>query len=797
VQNGLSLNLNTSSSLLFPFGLGLAILDGPLSILSEPLQEAVGVFLGLWSLWLGISGHSIKPFVRRILPAIFTLALAGLCLAASEPSIRPLAPILFWIAGLFLRDSLIHSIEEPILAATLVTAAINIVLSLVPPIWTVLHHVLVLASAWFTKVLGTSIQIGPSAFPVTSMFLVVASVLSTHAPSGLMSWQRLLHLGLLSFGVMVAECLFLSVLARNSSVQVDTGWAFTAATNLFWTLGVLGYGSMLLKVQPIFNEQVPRHHRGVIVLVGFLAGLFILTAPWHTPSTTPSSKVLVLSPPAELDPLLAYRAIPSEPQPLHELSMFGEWARLLGQLGYSVETHVGVPSAEDLAGVRLVCLFAPSATWASDPRGIRALHSFVKRGGSLLVFAEHTNYQTNALILNHVLKPFGIYINFDTTNGGVGEDRRGVRFWQSQFRQALRITAAFPFNRGASLTLSGTARPVLVGRMWQGDVGNFYADDKGFLGDYRLGPGDRWADVVLAGEWHGAEGGRVLVFGDTTPIMNAALGYSGPAIAPILNILMTPAPALAWSWASAVVVLFLVVFLWLEKQRPSFILQAVIIAVAGLAVLVGSVESRQFVIPLPDNAQPFVVATDMVNQFDLSVYGDRSPTAVMIEATRAGLVPLAMRLNSLPFEKQKVVLLLAPRRTLSTLELSTFQDWVERGATVIIAADGSVAPARALLGQLGITVEHIPLGNIMLDDHSGPPVQLQSAWPLHLSGEWRPLRDYHGSIVMAERRLGRGRFIVISDEAIAMNAGVATERTVSPTNSAWWRELLSEASSGS
>lgn len=784
--------------MLLPLGLGLAILDGHLSIVSEPLQYGLGVLLGLWSLRLGVAAHPVSPdILRNVLPAVGTLVLAATCLIATEPSFRPLAPVLCWVAGLFLRNPPIRIKEESVLLAALVTVAINLVISLVPPIWTLLLHLLGASTGWFTRVLGSFVQIGPSALPMSSVVLVLANVLLSQWPSRLVLWRKVSRVVGITLGVIAAQCVALSLLTWSSSLQVETGWALTAVMNLLGTLGILSYGSVLLQKQTITHEEVRRPRRGASVLAGVVAGIIIATALWHMPVTIQAGKVLILTPPAELDPLRAYRAIPSEPQPLHELGMFGEWARFVSHLGYSVKTHVGIPTADDLVDVRVVCVFAPSATWASQPAGLKALQEFVERGGSLLVFAEHTNYQTNALVLNHLLLPFGIHINFDTTNGGMGEDRRGVRFWQSEFRSVLRMLAAFPYNRGASLSLAGAARPVLVGRVWQGDAGNFWADDQGFLGDYRLGPGDRWGDVILAAEWRGAAGGRVLVFGDTTPIMNASLGYTGSAVAPILRILMTPAQGFAWGWGSVVGILVVLALLWVAKQRSAILVQAALITIAGLAVITGGFEPRQSSFALPDDARTFIVATNFVNQIDLSVYGARAPTALMIEATRAGLIPLAITLDRLPTDRPTVVLLLAPRRTLSTHELASLQAWVEAGTTVIVAADGSVAPARAFLGQVGLMVGYVPLGNILLDDPAGLLVQLQSAWPLQLSGDWRPLRQYRGSVVIAERRLGQGRLVVISDEGIAMNTSLATERTVSPSNLAWWHVFLSEANSGS
>lgn len=713
------------------------------------------------------------------------LVLAIGCLIAPEPSVRLLAPVLFYFGRVSLRGRPVSRIEWAVLLGSTLFAFGGILLGVVPRAWLTLNHLAGVSTERITGVLGGNVRLGLSAIPLGTAVLVTLILLSAF-PKGR---QQLRLVWPIHFLVLMTSIVTMGLLTENGTLTVDMSWIVCLTMSAVSTLVLLLSGWWSLT--QLETEEEPTATSGLVLngmavlLVVVLVGTYV---PFH--SDPRLGEIMMVTAPDDFDPSGAYRAIPPQPQPLHDVGMFGQLPQVIRKLGYPVQVQVGMPTAEQLTGVRVVCLFAPSATWAAQRQSLTALQEFVMAGGSLLVFAEHTNYQTSALVLNDLLAPFRIAVNFDTTNGGVGEDLRGVRLWRSEIREALRNLAAFPYNRGASLTLSGDALPILVGRFWQGDVGNFFAEDQAFLGDFRLSPGDSFGDVILAAEWQGAGGGRVMVFGDTTPFMNTALGYTSPALIPLIETLSRPATSPSWVRGGIAGLVVAVGFAFMRRYTPIVRVSTILVLVAGFCILLGISETRRADRRIPNTAPTMIVATNVMNQLDLNVYGDRAPTALMVEALREGLVPAAMSMEDVGAGPPQVLLLSSPRRALSTWEVARLFRWAEEGTTVIVAADGNIPPARALIHQLGLTFGDVPLGALTVDLPGGDVLQFHSAWPLILADGWTALIEKRELPVVVQRRLGKGRLIVIGDEGLSSNIGLATEQVVLPSNLAWWETVL-------
>lgn len=762
------------------------MLDGHLAVFSEHLQIALGTIFGLLVL-CGAKAELLiwKKNLRGVLWAFVALVLAIGCLLAPEPSVRLLAPVLILLIRVSLCGTPVSRIERAVLLGCTLFAFGGILLGIVPRVWLTLNHLTGVSTERITGMLGGNVRFGMSAIPLGTAVLITMIHLFIF-PKG---WKQLRFVLPIQFLVLMTSIITMGLLTENGTLTVDMAWIVCLTMSGVGTLVLLlnGWWSLTqLETQEEITAKSGLVLGGVAVLL--VVALVGTSVPF--PSDPRSGVIMIITAPADLDPSSAYRAIPPQPQPLHEVGMFGELPQVIRKLGYPVRVQVGMPTVEQLTGVRVVCLFAPSATWAAQRQSLTALQQFVMDGGSLLVFAEHTNYQTSALVLNDLLSPFGILVNFDTTNGGVGEDLRGVRLWRSEIREALRSLAAFPYNRGASLTLSGNAQPILVGRFWQGDVGNFFAEDQAFLGDFRLSPGDSFGDMILAAEWQGASGGRVIVFGDTTPLMNTALGYTSPVLIPLIETLSLPATSPSWVRGGIAGLVVAVGFVFMRRYTPTVRVSIMLVLVAGLSILFGFSETRGPDRRIPNTVPTMIVATNVMNQLDLNVYGDRAPTALMVEALREGLVPAAMSLEDVGAGPPQVLLLSSPRRALSSREVARLFRWAEEGTTVIVAADGNIPSARVVVHQLGLTFGDVPLGAITVDLPGGDALQFHSAWPLIPADGWITLIERRQLPVVVQRRLGKGSLIVIGDEGLSSNIGLATERVVLPSNLAWWKTLL-------
>ena len=154
----------------------------------------------------------------------------------------------------------------------------------------------------------------------------------------------------------------------------------------------------------------------------------------------------------------------------------------------------------------------------------RTILDFVARGGSLLVLGDHTDVFGLMKGFNSLLGPLGIRFRFDSAY----KARETWRGCQAAAPDAI----AWGWDNenpgvavGASLELSGSARPLLVGRYGFSDIGIRENVMGSFLGNYHYDKGERLGDVVLvATTTYGR--GRVVVWGDTSAFQGVSSNYS-------------------------------------------------------------------------------------------------------------------------------------------------------------------------------------------------------------------------------------------------------------------------------
>jgi hypothetical protein len=195
--------------------------------------------------------------------------------------------------------------------------------------------------------------------------------------------------------------------------------------------------------------------------------------------------------------------------------------------------------AADLAKTQILVLINSPKIWEEAER--RTVFDLVARGGSLLVLGDHTDVFGLMRGFNSLLGPLGIQFQFDSAF----KARETWRGCQAAAPDAI----AWGWDSenpgvavGASLKLSGSARPLLVGRYGFSDDGVRGNTMGSYLDNYHYDKGERLGDVVLvATTTYGR--GRVVVWGDTTAFQ-AASSYYPRVVGPIFAWLSRPA---AWT----------------------------------------------------------------------------------------------------------------------------------------------------------------------------------------------------------------------------------------------------------
>jgi len=194
-------------------------------------------------------------------------------------------------------------------------------------------------------------------------------------------------------------------------------------------------------------------------------------------------------------------------------------------------------SAYTIADADLLILLYPNEPWEPSEPGrpgqLERIHDFVRRGGTLAVFGDHTLYEPAgadsvttrpadvnepANRINELLKPTAMRIRFDSETFAVGG-------WLHSYQpMAHPATLGLGDDRqqfgvvtGASVAVRSPARPLLMGRWGWNDLGD--EGGSAALGDHRYNPGEKLCDTVLAAEQQVGKG-RVVVFGDTSSMTN-------------------------------------------------------------------------------------------------------------------------------------------------------------------------------------------------------------------------------------------------------------------------------------
>ena len=222
--------------------------------------------------------------------------------------------------------------------------------------------------------------------------------------------------------------------------------------------------------------------------------------------------------------------------------MYGLLPKYVQSLGGTFVKSAAL-SAEDLAEADVLILLYANEQWVDGQ--LERIWDFVDRGGTLMVFGEHTVHEPDkawqepvsgarpsrfagapdprrpefpSSRFNEVLGPTAMRVRFDSATFEVGG------WLQTYQAMAHPATAGIPDDRnqfgvviGASVAAGWPARPMLVGRWGWNDPGD--QGGNAMMGNHRYDSGEKLGDLLLAAEQPLGKG-LVIAFGDTSGITN-------------------------------------------------------------------------------------------------------------------------------------------------------------------------------------------------------------------------------------------------------------------------------------
>lgn len=366
---------------------------------------------------------------------------------------------------------------------------------------------------------------------------------------------------------------------------------------------------------------------------------------------------------------------------------------------------------------------AANLTSALSAEDVEHVQTFVKNGGGLLLFGEHTNmmasevdFQAGRHYLNDMLAGTGIKIKTDTAEWTHGQWQTSTEFIPHQILRGLSPDEIRTGSVGASLQVSGAAQPIMVGKYAFSDKENPL--EPGFLGNREFDKGEQLGDIVLAAaDRYGR--GNVLAFGDTSYGFNEALPGTWKLMENSLDFLAGGERSPVLGVAALVFFVITVILLFASDSAVRLttygaLFVALLIA-SAVSSTVGTSYQKVDRIAWIDNAH--------CNLINTRGYKDNSVDGLAKNFQRNQYIPLYLD-NISQLDEGKVFVIIAPTKGYSSGEVRKVVNFVENGGLLIICAGSTEKHAvRPLLNVFQMDVGDIPLGPVpwIIETHGRVP----------------------------------------------------------------------------
>ena len=492
--------------------------------------------------------------------------------------------------------------------------------------------------------------------------------------------------------------------------------------------------------------------------------------------------------------------------------MYGMLPVLMESLGAKCLVSPDLSEA-DMKDADVLAIIFPDDPWQAGQ--IDRIHGFVRRGGSLLVFGEHTTHDPNGSNrFNEVLAPTAMRVRFDSATFAVGgwlqsyealghPATAGIADDQNQFGVVI----------GASVDARWPARPLLVGRWGWTDDGD-EASDRAMMGNNRYDPGEKLADVVLAAEQPLGKG-RVIAFGDTSGLTNAISVSSYQFTSRLFGYLARRGTYVHAVWRQIIALLAGVLLVVLVCRRPgpwktSFV--AIGLAVSLVACTAMN-QARANLLPDGRRSKPNNLAYIDGSHVEACSGESWRPDGIgglALTLMRAGYLALDLpKLTPERLERAGLLISISPTRAFSPEEVETVKAFVHDGGTfMLMTGYEQRTPCQSLLNAFKLRVgtpqsgslEPEPLGHFKSPylESGGKRVYVRfhAAWPVACSDPNAQVmaygRDNQPVIVLC--RFGAGRVVLIGDPCFATNMNLEYENGAPfeglRENADFWRWLL-------
>ena len=704
-----------------------------------------------------------------------------------------------------------------LLLATLASAAIAIALPVTTRLWVLSHSL-----PWMGKpmallarcagvaadahgdylVLGgfdTPLQVAlsPERFGLPFVVCLVAVGLLHACVTGLAWWRLVGVVG----AVSLWSALWMLLVALADLPQADGGALGAASSPLWATAGYVPPVLLLGRLQgtppegacTLHWEGLPIRRGAITASLAFVAvAALTLCGSYPDAGIAKSGRVVIDE---------AHSRWESTLRPM-DCSWFGElstynfynFAQHIGRY-FQITGNVDRPLDDaTLRGCDVLVLKTP--TEAYTPEEVASVARFVRSGGGLWLIGDHTNVFGMGTYLNQIARAFGLRFNYDSEYElATGK----LSLWRRPTFLPDPITGAVPeFLWATSCTLGGSplVRQVMVGNGLK-SIPHDYSQPTFFPSDdtLRLSQRETFGPFLQCGaSLYGK--GRVVAIADSTMFSNFFVYIAGRPELILGTVNWLNHSNAGWPvsrLAGIVGLVTLGLLLWpLRGPRRATLLAVAVAAgclgygVAGRVSTYTALERR----PLPEpRVQPLpTVAFEMqyssialplrhlVTQEEIW----RDYLTFLVWSQRVGLVPSHHSTIASACRTGRSLVMINPQRKLSEQDAQVLREYVERGGVLLLmvgrgpagAAQRQAAPAE------GVEVEAVAndiLRPWAMEVRMGPGVTQQDLRDTNgrricatccagtVSGGEALALLPGGEAVVAERRAGRGKVIVLTD----------------------------------
>lgn len=456
--------------------------------------------------------------------------------------------------------------------------------------------------------------------------------------------------------------------------------------------------------------------------------------------------------------------------------------RYLSSVGYKTTILDKAITPESLKGTSILVLETPEEKYS--PQEIEYIIDFVKNGGGLFVLGDHTNIMDCYTTLNPILHNFGIHLNFDYS-----------MLWEPHFVSFAGFDSK---EETAGATLKANRSDALIFyslkyTTWA-DLGDWAAENHAYMGDVIPDNNEAYGVLPICVATNYGNG-RVLAIANSDSMSGPNLMYNYGFVGKVMSYLNHENSILRNTWFIAIMALLAVFSIFRARL---YVIMPLVVSVTVILLLV----QAQAAIPMTKEPAN-MVALDL-GHANIEGYGDPHQyknVFLAIFAQHYGFNPVLV--NEVPedMSKYRAYVTMGPTSPFSASEKERLLNYVENGGSLIvfdgyhmdISGDQSDHTVNTLLDEFGMSMNDTLLGEISYFNYTTWGYHLPymkeariAAKPLkdtlmnNVSGNitmysavevmgGTPIALYNTTPVMAIKRIGQGKIVVIGDHTVFRN----------------------------